>query len=115
MAKTTEDYISMGFDKKTAEYFVSGRRKAVAVEPQGDFTLIITFDNNEKRSFDMKPIIEEGGVFTSISDYNNFERVYIDDTNSIAWDIDPNINSNVVWNNKIDVSSDTCYMDSKSI
>ena len=30
----------------------------------------------------------------------------------IAWDIDPNIDSHQVWNNKVDLCPDTCYIDS---
>ena len=42
----------------------------------------------------------------------NFRRVYLDDTHSIAWDINPDIDSSVVWNNKVDLCPDTCYIDS---
>ena len=38
--------------------------------------------------------------------------MYIDNEHCIAWDIDPNIDSNVVWNNKINLSPDSCYVDS---
>lgn len=29
-----------------------------------------------------------------------------------AWDIDPNIDSNKVWSNKVDLCPDGCYIDS---
>ena len=60
----------------------------------------------------MKSTLEQGGVFTPFRQYENFKRVYIDDCNNVAWDIDPNIDSNVVWNNKVDICSDSCYVDS---
>ena len=112
MLKTVEYYMSKGFDRAMAEYFASGKKKIVAVEPNTDFTLLLTFDNDEKRIFDVKPMIEKWGIFAPFADYNNFKRVYLDDCNCVAWDIDPNVDSNVVWNNKVDICPDSCYVDS---
>ena len=53
MKKDINYYLSMGMDQKTAEYFVSGRKKIVAVTPNDDFTLTLTFDNGEKRIYDI--------------------------------------------------------------
>lgn len=47
--------------------------------------------------------------------YQNFERVYVDAQHSVAWDIDPNVDSDVVWSNKVDLCPDTCYIDSVPI
>ncbi len=44
-----------------------------------------------------------------------FRRVYIDDCGCVAWDKDPTVDSNVVWNNKIDLCPDSCYLDSKRV
>lgn len=63
----------------------------------------------------MKPLLKQGTVFEPFLDYNNFKRVYLDDVRCVAWDIDPNVDSNVVWNNKVDLSADTCYVDSEPI
>ena len=49
MTGKVEHCLSKGFDRKAAEYYASGRRKIVSVAPDNDFTLIITFDNGEKR------------------------------------------------------------------
>lgn len=105
-------YISRGFDTRTAEYFANGRRTITAVTPNSDFTLTLSFDNGEKRLYDLSPFLKASTVFAPLMDINNFNRVYIDDNNCIAWDIDPNIDSNIVWNNKIDLCSDSCYLDS---
>ncbi len=72
----------------------------------------ISFDNGEKRIYDMRPLLKKGTVFESFADIENFRRVYIDDQHSVAWDIDPNVNSDEVWNNKVDLCSDACYIDS---
>lgn len=34
------------------------RPTAIAIEPQPDFTLLITFNNNERRIFDVKPYFD---------------------------------------------------------
>ena len=112
MLKTVEYYMSKGLDRAMAEYFASGKKQIVKVEPKEDFTLLLTFDNGEKRILDIKPMIEKGGIFTPFADYDNFKRVYLDEYHCVAWDIDPNVDSNVVWNNKIDLCPDGCYVDS---
>ena len=63
MADKVEYFLSKGFDRKAAEYYASGRHKIVSVAPDDDFTLVLTFDNGEKRRYDMKPSIENGKVF----------------------------------------------------
>ncbi|MBE6761484.1 MAG: DUF2442 domain-containing protein [Ruminococcaceae bacterium] len=115
MNKSIEYYLSKGFDKKSAEYFSSGRKRVVSVVPNVDFTLTLGFDNGEKRLYDVSPLIKSGTVFECIMKIEDFCRVYIDSTHSIAWDIDPTIDSEKVWSNKVDLSSDTCYMDSVPI
>lgn len=112
MTNTVEYYISKGFDRKAAEYFAHGRKKIVDVVANNDFTLIISFDNGEKRLYDMSPLLKKGTVFEPFAKIENFRRVYVDDTHCIAWDINPNIDSNKVWSNKVDLSPDSCYIDS---
>lgn len=105
-------YLSKGFDKPTAEYFAAGRRTITAVEPRRDFTLLLSFDSGEQRVLDMAPSLKEGTVFEPFSDYENFKRVYLDDTHCVSWDIDPSVDSRTVWSNKVDLCPDSCYIDS---
>ncbi len=113
--KNVEYYLSKGFDLKTAEYFANGRRKIIGVIPNDDFTLTISFDNGEKRVLDIAPMLIKGTVFETFADIKNFRRVYIDENHSIAWDINPDIDSSIVWNNKVDLCPDSCYIDSVPI
>ena len=115
MAKDVNYYLSKGFDSKTAQYFANGRKRITNVIALDNFSLIITFDNSEQRLLDVAPIIKDGGIFNHLKDLKIFSRVYLDDEHCIAWDIDPNIDSKIVWNNKIDLCPDTCYLDSISI
>lgn len=112
MGKSVDYYLSKGYDRKMAEYFAAGRRKITGVIPNDNFTLTISFDNGEIRLYDAAPLLQAGTVFAPFRDLNNFRRVYLDDNHSIAWDIDPAIDSNVVWNNKVDICPDSCYVDS---
>lgn len=113
--KTIDYYIARGFDLKTAEYFVSGRKKVIKAVPDKDFNLILDFDNGEKRKYNIKPLLIKNTVFEKLLDTSIFNRVYVDDCHCVAWDIDVNIDSSKVWNNKIDLSSDTCYLESVPI
>ena len=115
MANTVEYYISKGFDRKTAEYFAGGRKVVTAVSANPDFTLTLCFDNGEKRLFDMRDIIKAGTVFAPLASWDVFRRVYVDDEHAVAWDIDPNVDSRIVWNNKVDLCPDSCYIDSEPI
>lgn len=112
MTRTVEYYLSKGFDQKTAEYFANGRKRIIGVVPNDDFTLTIAFDNGEHRLYNVAPFLKKGTVFEPLADLENFRRVYIDAQHCIAWDIDPNVDSNAVWNNKVDLCPDGCYIDS---
>lgn len=110
--KSEEYYLSKGFDKRAAKYFSAGRRIVTEVIPKKDFTLELIFDNGEKRVYDVRPLLKKGTVFEHLKKEENFLRVYIDDRNAVSWDIDPEIDGNKIWSNKIDICSDSCYMDS---
>ena len=96
-----------------AEYFASGRRKIISVCANEDFTLTLIFDNSEKRIFDMKPLLKKNTVFEQFLNLEDFKRVYIDDSNNICWDKNPEIDSVSEWSNKVDISSDVCYVESR--
>ncbi len=112
MGKSIEYYLSKGFDRKMAEYFASGRKTIVGVTPNDDFTLTLSFNNGEKRLYNVAPLLVPGTVFETFADIKNFRRVYIDAQHCVAWDIDPTVDSDVVWNNKVDLCPDCCYVDS---
>jgi len=112
MGKSVEYYLSKGFDRKMAAYFASGRKTIVGVTPNDDFTLTLSFNNGEKRLYNVAPLLTPGTVFETFADIKNFRRVYIDEQHCVAWDIDPEVDSNVVWSNKVDLCPDSCYVDS---
>ena len=111
MGKSVEYYLSKGYDRKMAEYFASGRKRITKVVPRNDFTLVLSFDNGEIRLYDARPLLQAGTVFAPFREWNNFRRVYLGEDHSVCWDIDPNIDSNEVWNNKVDLCQDSCYVE----
>lgn len=110
--RTVEYYLEKGVPLPYAQYYASGTKKIVNAIPNDDYTVTILFDNGEKRNLDIKPIIKEGNVFKHIQPLEAFKRLYIDECNTICWDIDPNIDSNIVYENKIDLSPEFCYVES---
>lgn len=113
--KAQDYYLTKGFDRPTAEYFANGRRTIVDVIPNDDYTLTLNFDNGEQRLLDMKPMLNEGTVFKPLCNIATFKRVYLDTQHCVSWDIGPTVDSEKDWNNKIDLSSDSCYIDSVPI
>jgi len=110
--REVEARMAKGYDRRTAEYFASGRKQIVSVKPNDNFSLSIVFEGSETRILDCKPFLKEGTVFAPFMDLDNFKRVYLDDCRCVAWDIDPTVDSELVWSNKVDLCPDTCYMDS---
>lgn len=110
-----DEYLTKGFDQKAAEYFASGRKIILSVEPESGFSLRLIFNNGEQRRFDVKPLIKDGTVFAFLKNPDDFARVYLDEDGCVCWDIDPSVDSNKVWSNKIDLSPDSCYMNSELV
>lgn len=96
--------------EKVMEYFESEPKHIIDVVATDDYSLIVTFNNNERRIFEMKDKLF--GVFEFLKDINNFKKVFIDSLGNIAWDKDPNIDSNIVWNNRVDICKDSIYLNS---
>lgn len=100
-------------ENEIEQYFANGRKKIVKAVPNEDFTLTLTFDNGEVKLFDCNPLIEKDTVFEPLMNYDNFKRVHVDTNgSSIAWDIDPEVDSEKNWSNVIDLCADSLYMES---
>lgn len=52
------------------------RPRAVDVKPIEDYNLFVTFDNGEKKIYDVKPLIK-GDWFGQLKDINNFNSVRV--------------------------------------
>ncbi len=65
------------------------------VEPKDDYLLVLTFENGEKRLFDMKPYLDTG-IFRELHDVDLFNTVRV------------SFNS-IVWNNEADFDPEALY------
>lgn len=72
-----------------------------SVKPQDDYYLLLTFENGEKRAFDLKPYLNKG-IFTRLHNAALFKTVRV-------------VSGSVEWHGEIDLSYDTLYMESKSV
>ena len=69
------------------------------VEPEQDYTLILKFSNGDKRSFDMKPYLENG-IFRELKDISKFNTVHVS-FDSIEWENEADIDPEVLFENSI--------------
>lgn len=71
------------------------------VKPETDYTLLLFFDNDEIKRFDVKPYLSTGD-FTELNDLSVFNSVK------------PFLGS-IQWINGLDFCPDTLYLNSKAI
>lgn len=96
-------------DDKLKKYFANPR-KIKEVKPLENYILLLTFDNGEKRKYNMA--CELKGVFSILKNKEKFCSVFINEVGNIAWNIDENVDSSVHWENQIDLCKDMLYMES---
>ena len=71
-----------------------------SVKPQEDYCLLLTFENGEKRVFDLKPYLEKP-VFKRLKNVVVFKTAQV-------------VAGSVEWLGEIDLSYDTLYLESKA-
>ena len=98
---------------EVSEYFKNGRKRAISVKPMQEFHVLVTFDDGISKLIDVNP--PTSGQYAELRNRTVFDRVYIDDTGAIAWDIDENVDSSVYWNNHLDMCADNAYIYGKPI
>ena len=72
-----------------------------SVKPQEDYCLLLTFENGEKRVFDLKPYFEKS-VFRQLKNMALFQTARV-------------VSGSVEWQGDVDLSYDTLYLESKAI
>lgn len=70
-----------------------------SVKPQADYRLLLTFENGEKRIFDLKPYLEKP-VFQELKNIASFKTARV-------------VSGSVEWLTNVDLSYDTLYRESK--
>lgn len=99
-------------DNEVKKYFTNPR-KIKEVKPLENYILLITFDNGEKRKYNMENELK--GVFDILKDKEKFCSVFINEVGNVAWNIDDVVDSSVHWENQIDLCKDMLYMESVPI
>jgi len=74
--------------------------QVIAVEPKENHQVLLTFDNQEVRVFDMKPYINRSSFFKQLEDEEYFKTVRV----SLG---------SIQWKNGQDLSPHTLYSKSK--
>ena len=72
-----------------------------SIQFKDDYCLLLTFKNNEKRIFDLKPYFDKP-VFAKLKNVALFKTARV-------------VSGSVEWQGEIDLSYDTLYLESKAI
>ena len=72
-----------------------------SVQPLPNYNLILTFENGEKRQFDVNPFLNQG-IFRELKDISKFNRV------RVSFDT-------VEWENEADLDPEILYQQSKKL
>ncbi len=91
---------ALGYDIRSETDFSFHRIREAA--PLPDYRLYLTFDDGVSGELDMKPIIEQGGVFTALADPGRFRQVKIALSGRY-----------VVWPDEVDLCADALYIQIK--
>lgn len=71
------------------------------VKPINNYNLILTFDNGEKRQFDMKPYLNKG-IFQELKDISKFNSVRVS-FDTIEWDNEADFDPEILYKNSVAV------------
>ena len=75
--------------------------RVLQVQPLDNFLLYLTFSNQEKKIFDVKPYLNKE-IFRTLNDLSVFNSVKV-------------MNGTVVWMSDIDLCPDTLYFESRHL
>lgn len=71
------------------------------VKPINNYNLILTFENGEKRQFDMKPYLNKG-IFQELKDISKFNSVRVS-FDTIEWDNEADLDPKILYENSVAV------------
>lgn len=71
------------------------------VKPQDNYLLLLTFENGEKRQFDMKPYLDFG-IFKDLKDVSLFQTVRTS-FDSIEWDNEADFDPEILYQKSLRV------------
>jgi len=71
------------------------------VKPQDNYLLLLTFENGEKRQFDMKPYLDFG-IFQELKDLRLFKTVKTS-FDSIEWDNEADFDPEILYQKSLKI------------
>lgn len=71
------------------------------VKPQDNYLLLLTFENGEKRQFDMKPYLDFG-IFQELKDIRLFKTVKTS-FDSIEWDNEADFDPEILYQKSLKI------------
>jgi Protein of unknown function (DUF2442) len=71
------------------------------VKPQDNYLLLLTFENGEKRQFDMKPYLDFG-IFEELKDLRLFKTVKTS-FDSIEWDNEADFDPEILYQKSVKI------------
>lgn len=72
-----------------------------SVEPISNYNLILTFDNGEKRQFDMNPFLNLG-IFKELKSIEKFNSVRLS-FDTIEWDNEADLDPEILYKSSIKI------------
>jgi hypothetical protein len=71
------------------------------VEPKENYLLLLTFENGEKRQFDLKPYLDFG-IFSELKDIRMFNTVKVN-FDSIEWDNEADFDPEILYTKSLKI------------
>jgi len=71
------------------------------VQPKNDYLLLLTFENGEKRQFDMKPYLNVG-IFSELKDVNLFKTV-CKNFDTVEWDNEADLDPEILYRDSLKI------------
>lgn len=73
-----------------------------SVEPIKDYKLLLTFENGEKRQFDMNPLLNTG-IFKELKDVSKFNTVRVS-FDTIEWENEADLDPEMLYQNSVQIT-----------
>ncbi|MCB9026898.1 MAG: DUF2442 domain-containing protein [Bdellovibrionaceae bacterium] len=83
----------------------------IQVKPTSDFKVYVYFADGKIKLFDVRPLIDKGGVFQQIADVQDFIEMCTVMNGTLAWDVAGNFNDEKC----IDIDPETIYSAGKDV
>lgn len=83
----------------------------VQVKPTNDFKVYVYFADGTIKLYNAKPLLDAGGVFSKISNIENFMNTCTVMNGTLAWDVNGNFDEF----NCLDIDPETIYNSSISV